>query len=245
MAWICAECKEAECGLVLQSDKKDNSTTTLTETTITPSTDNDTSADFLICDGSCHRIFHLPCAGLTKEPPTDDDWLCQDCLKTEHACAYCGEYGKDNVNVFPCQHDQCGLFFHEACLGFHHVDYTYSDDPSPVLSNNLENDQCTKCPTGSGSTEMANSMVGQNDKIFSDNDDEDEQDEESRIPIFTCHAHCCWTCTQKDMIQLEKDEKALVDQNQKADNKKKTKSSRKKKKKTSIFQTKGGRLYVS
>jgi hypothetical protein len=47
------------------------------------------------------------------------------------------------------------------------------------------------------------------------------------------------------MIQLEKDDKALVDQDQKADNKKKTKSSRKKKKKTSIFQTKGGRLYVS
>jgi hypothetical protein len=135
MAWICAECKEAECGLVLQSDKKDNSPTE-TETTITSSSDDDTSADFLICDGSCHRIFHLPCAGLTKEPPTDDDWLCQDCLKTEHACAYCGEYGKDNVNVFPCQHDQCGLFFHEACLRFHPTIVTMISAPNvlPVVA---------------------------------------------------------------------------------------------------------------
>ena len=92
---------------------------------------------------------------------------------------------------------------------------------------------------------MEDSMVGENDKIISDNDDEDEQDEESRMPIFTCHAHHCWTCTQKYMIQLEKDEKALVGQNQKAD-KKKTKSSRKKRKKIqSIFQPKMGRLYVS
>jgi len=143
--------------------------------------------------------------------------------------------------VFPCQHDRCGLFFHEACLRFHHVEYTYSNCASPVLIKKKDNDRINKSP--SRSTEMEDSMVGENDKIISDNDDEDEQDEESRIPIFTCHAHHCWTCTQKCMIQLEKDEKALVGQNQKADNKK-TKSSRKKRKKIqSIFQPKMGRLY--
>uniref|UniRef100_A0A7S4EMD7 PHD-type domain-containing protein n=1 Tax=Pseudo-nitzschia australis TaxID=44445 RepID=A0A7S4EMD7_9STRA len=51
MAWICAECKEAECGLVGADD----------------------SADLLLCDGPCHRIFHIPCAGLTAAPSTDDD----------------------------------------------------------------------------------------------------------------------------------------------------------------------------
>ena len=202
MAWICAECKEAECGLI----------------------DADDSADFLICDGPCHRIFHIPCAGLTKAPSSDDDWLCQDCSRKEHACAYCSEYGEDYVNVYPCQDDQCGLFFHEACLRLHHVDYTYSTDPSLVPRDNCNKDKITEST--------------------SDNDDEDEQDEESRIPVFTCHAHRCWTCTQKDMIQLEKDERAS-EQSDKT-NKKKNKSSRKKRKKnTSIFQCKPGRLYVS
>ena len=225
MAWICTECKEAECGLV----------------------DADDSADFLICDGPCHRIFHIPCAGLTKAPSTNDDWLCQDCSRKEHACAYCSEYGTDYVDVFPCQDDQCGLFFHEACLRLHHVDYTYSADPSHVVPhNNCNNDnKITKSTT----SETEDSIALQNEKLVSDDNDEDEQDEEYRIPLFTCHAHRCWTCTQKDMIQLEKDERLLEQQNQKGDKttkNKKGKSSRKKRKKnTSIFKCKPGRLYVS
>jgi len=199
MAWICAECKEAECGLVGADD----------------------SADFLICDGPCHRIFHIPCAGLTKAPSTDDDWLCQDCSRKEHACAYCSEYGEDFVNVFPCQDDQCGLFFHEACLRLQHVEYTYVTGPSRLSRNNPNNGKATETCS----------------------DEEDEQDEGFRIPVFTCHAHRCWTCTQKDMIELEKDERALEHQNNKTNNKKSKSSRKKRKKNTTIFQCKPGRLY--
>lgn len=196
MAWICAECKEAECGLVGADDE-------------------DVSGKFLICDGPCQRIFHIPCAGLTKAPAGDDDWLCQDCSRKEHACAYCSEYGQDYVDVFPCKDDSCGLFFHEACLRLHDVDYKYA--PSPISSSKEKE---------AGSD-------------HSSDDDEDEQDEGSKIPVFTCHAHQCWCCTQKDMIQLEKNERALQ---QKNNNKK---SRKKRKKNTSIFQSKPGRLYVS
>ena len=197
MAWICAECKEAECGLVGAEDN---------------------SGEFLICDGPCKRIFHIPCAGLTSAPSTDDDWLCQDCSRKEHACAYCSEYGEDFVDVFPCQDDQCGLFFHEACLRLHHVNYKYAPTPSGKDNNRRSDD-------------------------LSSDEDDDEQDEGSRIPVFTCHAHQCWTCTQKDMIQLEKNERALKQQQ---NSNKKGKASRKKRKKnTSIFQCKPGRLYVS
>lgn len=85
----------------------------------------------------------------------------------------------------------------------------------------------------------------ENEKVGDDNDDDYERDENSRIPIFTCNAHHCWTCSQEDMIQLEKDEKTIAEQNRRNGfNKKKT--SRKKRKKTqSIFDPKGGRLYVS
>lgn len=202
MAWICAECKEAECGLV----------------------GGNVSTDFLICDGPCQRIFHIPCAGLTRAPSTDDDWLCKDCSRKEHACAYCSEYGEDFVDVFPCQDGQCGLFFHEACLKLHHVEYTYASSPSR--------------PTGG--TPNKEKAVDEN---FSD--EEDEQDEGPRVPIFTCHAHRCWTCTQKGMIQLEKDERALEQQKNKSNTKKSKASRKKRKKNTSIFQCKPGRLYVS
>jgi len=196
MAWICAECKEAECVLVGAEG----------------------SADFLICDGSCHRIFHIPCAGLTEAPSTNDEWLCQDCSRKEHACAYCGEYGADYVNVFPCQEDKCGLFFCEACLRLHDIEYAYATSTASA-SNRRDTEQAME-------TEIEN--------------DENVEDEESRIPVFTCHGHRCWTCTQKDMIQIEKEERAA----ERTATKGKGKSSRKKGRKTaSIFQCKQGRLF--
>ncbi|KAL3931332.1 MAG: hypothetical protein SGARI_004236 [Bacillariaceae sp.] len=68
MSWICAECKEADCGLV----------TKLQGATTDP---HESAGDaFLICEGSCHRIFHVPCAGLSKVPDSDDPWLSCVCV---------------------------------------------------------------------------------------------------------------------------------------------------------------------
>ena len=63
MSWICAECKEAECGLVLHNNKKqkyDEGNSIPVGEGGTAVDDDDSSNDFLICDGPCHRIFHLP-----------------------------------------------------------------------------------------------------------------------------------------------------------------------------------------
>jgi hypothetical protein len=197
MSWICAECKEADCGLVMKQQDATRSSTS----------DQVSGDSFLICEGMCHRIFHVPCAGLAQIPDSDDEWLCKDCTRKEHACAFCSEYGQDNVDVFPCQDELCGLFFHEACLQTHHVDYNYH--------------QTSKSP--------------------STNDADLEQEEPPKIPSFRCPAHHCWTCTQKDMIQLEKEEEIARRQRNGA-----TKNTnRKKKKKQSIFQSKPGRLFVS
>jgi hypothetical protein len=199
MAWICAECKEAECGLVSTQSSEQK--------------DTDGEHSFLICDGPCRRIFHLPCAGLNQLPPSDEDWVCKDCLRKVHACAYCQLPGVDYVDVFPCQDDLCGLFFHEACLETHQVDYSYRKTPSAVVQDEKTN----------------------NDEYEGDGDDDEE--EITQIPTFTCPAHHCWTCTQKDMIQMEKDEEVR----ERRENSKK----KRKKKKQSIFQSKNGRLYVS
>lgn len=200
MSWICAECKEADCGLVTKQQPG------------TAGADDAPGDSFLICEGWCHRIFHVPCAGLSKVPDSDDAWLCKDCTKKEHACAFCSEYGVDNVDVFPCQDELCGLFFHEACLQTHHVDYNYQKT----------NENVVQSPAAA--------------------DDEDLEEEETpKIPLFTCPAHHCWTCTQKDMIRLEKEE-AIARRAKSGTSKK---NNNRKKKNKSIFQSKPGRLFVS
>ncbi|KAG7350663.1 SET methyltransferase domain containing protein [Nitzschia inconspicua] len=207
MTWICAECKEADCGLVTKQQ-------TLSDSNNGTDPSNQLSApedSFLICDGACHRIFHVPCAGLSQIPDTEEDWLCKDCTRKEHACAFCSQYGKDFVDVFPCQDEICGLFFHESCLQTHHVEYEY-DSNDETLST------------------TANST----------SEDEDLEEEVAKIPLFTCPAHQCWTCTQKDMIQLEKEEEAAQRSQSGSSSAKKNK---RKKKKQSIFQSKPGRLF--
>ena len=99
MAWICAECKEADY-------------------MVQPSL----GEEFLICDGNCHRIFHYPCAGLSELPKSDQDWVCKDCSNQQHQCAFCHEYGNDDEDVFLCPKPKCGLFFHESCLAMQNVE---------------------------------------------------------------------------------------------------------------------------
>jgi hypothetical protein len=96
--WICVECKEAECMLQTDAD------------------------ELLICEGPCARGFHFPCAGLSQLPEVHEPWICKDCSQRQHACSLCQEYGKDGEDVFKCQKDNCGLFFHEACLSMHQVE---------------------------------------------------------------------------------------------------------------------------
>jgi hypothetical protein len=213
MLWICAECKEADCVLVTKQQQMifvNNSNECSNNGDPTKFAPEES---FLICDGGCHRIFHVPCAGLAKVPETEDIWLCKDCTRKEHACAFCTEYGKDNIDVFQCQDSLCGLFFHESCLQTHRVDYIYDKDDGKVIS--------------------APPSVSEEDDI---------ETEVAKIPVFTCPAHQCWTCTQKDMIQLEKEEEAAERRTNGNNSSKKNKG---KKKKQSIFQSKAGRLFVS
>lgn len=225
MAWICAACKEAECGLVLDknapnkdSDKgKDEKKDGGAQDNNVPVADE----AFVFCDGPCGRIFHLPCAGLGGVPEADQ-WLCKDCTQQRHACAYCAEYGRDGIDVFPCSRVEgaaCGLFFHEACLQANGVEYKYAATVADAKQ------QQQKVTTSKASA-----------------NEEDEDDAQQRIPVFTCPAHNCWTCTQNDIIQLEREEEAEERKNRKSASKKREKQTKKKK---SCFQCKPtARLFV-
>jgi len=95
--WICTECNEAEC-------------------------DANPEADLLLCEGGCHRPFHYTCANLSSMPPSDEKWVCEDCQKGRHRCVLCEEYGTDNEEVYCCNKEDCGLFFHESCLSMQNVE---------------------------------------------------------------------------------------------------------------------------
>ncbi|KAE9128742.1 Chromodomain-helicase-DNA-binding protein 9 [Phytophthora fragariae] len=53
----------------------------------------------LLCDGPCHRSFHLECVGM-KDEPNDEQWLCPDCAEGRHMCLI----------------SKCGRFYHKGCL---------------------------------------------------------------------------------------------------------------------------------
>jgi hypothetical protein len=200
MAWICAECKEAECMMQPDADQ------------------------FLLCDGQCHRVFHYPCAGLAELPQSDDDWICKDCSQQQHECAFCHEYGADNVDVFPCRKGKCGLFFHESCLAMYNVEVTI------VKSNGDDMNTGTTTSTGtctSTSTSTTNA-------------------EATTVPVFTCPAHTCWTCTQKDAKKKELDDANANAPTTTPAVKTPKKKRSKKKKQPSIYQCKTeNRLFVS
>jgi len=150
----------------------------------------------LICEGSCRRLFHYPCAGLSKPPAEEESYICQDCRKGSHVCALCQNYGTDNEDVFPCCATKCGLYYHEACLQLRDVEIRLVPTVIP--------------PSTSSSSSSSLSSTGP----------DDGNDETKSVPHsdavgthwlrreFKCPAHCCWTCTQKDLVEKERKETA-------------------------------------
>ncbi|TMW60638.1 hypothetical protein Poli38472_000680 [Pythium oligandrum] len=74
----------------------------------------------LLCDGPCHRSFHLECVGMNEEPD-DERWLCPDCAAGRHMCLICKQVGEMGVEfgVIQCSVAKCGRFYHKGCLAKH------------------------------------------------------------------------------------------------------------------------------
>jgi len=155
--WICCECKEAECMMKPEADQ------------------------LLICEGTCRRLFHYPCAGLAELPAEDVPYICSDCTSQRHPCAICQEYGHDDEDVFVCSKDECGLFFHEHCLVMQNVEVQVNQEEEAKIVAEQRDEIPAK---GSASRKAAKRH-------------------------FVCPAHWCWTCSQRDEqekeIQAEKE----------------------------------------
>jgi hypothetical protein len=207
--WICVECKEAEC--MMEPD----------------------ATELLICDGVCRRVFHYPCAGLSRLPPENVPFLCPDCIHRKHMCSLCSNYGHDNDDVYKCSRSNCGLFFHEACLAMINVDFT-------IVTRNMKHEHEDQ----SNQNHNADSVVGNDDNdddeiddidgALSDKDTTQRQASERR---FVCPAHSCWTCTQTDLKERHQEVDDLVDDNNRKSGRGRKKST-KRKKNVGVFEAK-------
>ena len=148
----------------------------------------------LICEGSCRRLFHYPCAGLAKPPAEEEAYICQDCRNKRHLCSLCQIYGTDYEDVFPCCASKCGLFFHEGCLLMREVEVKLV----PIASNG--------------------------DARPSDEHDDEGKLASTFRREFRCPAHYCWTCCQKDLVEKEKKQAAELRSAEKKKGRRKSKS---------------------
>mmetsp|Transcript_40031 Transcript_40031/g.93976 ORF Transcript_40031/g.93976 Transcript_40031/m.93976 type:complete len:1523 (-) Transcript_40031:210-4778(-) len=114
--WICTECGESECHV-------------------------DPNSPLLLCEGPCNRPYHYPCAGLSFVPPEEEPFICDECQKQDWRCVVCGERGGgDRGEVFKCQRSDCGLFYHESCLGLYDVEVEWEEqeEEEPVVEESAQ-----------------------------------------------------------------------------------------------------------
>jgi hypothetical protein len=153
--WICTECNEAEC---LENPE----------------------ADLILCEGKCNRPFHYPCANLPHVPSSEEEWICEDCEKGSHQCAICQQYGADDEDVYCCDKQDCGLFFHESCLSMQNVEVQ-------VIETKI-----------SSAVEQEDEEGLEVDPVIMSK------------PRFICPAHSCWTCTEDYVPPEEDDDETPV-----------------------------------
>ena len=122
-SWICCECREAEC--MMRSD----------------------ADELLICEGTCRRLFHFPCAGLDRLPGADEQYICKDCLAGSFPCAFCQSYGKGGSEVFRCSYKNCGLFYHPNCLVMRDVPFKVTEEKSTNNNDSADDDVSPEEPT--------------------------------------------------------------------------------------------------
>jgi hypothetical protein len=139
--WICTECNEAEC---LENPE----------------------AELILCEGKCNRPFHYDCANLSHVPSSEEEWICEDCQKGCHQCAICHQYGADDEDVYICDKEGCGLFFHESCLRMQNVEVQVIETK---ISSAVEQEE-------EEGLDVAPAIM-------------------TKLR-FICPAHSCWTCTE-------------------------------------------------
>lgn len=171
--WICSECKEAECLMKPEANV------------------------LLICEGPCRRLFHYPCVGLSEVPPQDLPYVCPDCTAGRRRCAYCQDYGVDNVDIWACGRKSCGLFYHEACLAMQNVDVIQQEIPVVQQANSETENEDEDTTNAAAANDGEVNSIGATPTTTATTTT-------TTMLSFVCPAHSCWTCTQTSLKEQEK-----------------------------------------
>lgn len=211
-----------------------------------------TTSAFFIGDNPTKRTAPKPKADKKKdtEAEFESDWICSECKEAECLMK------ADAEQLLVCE-GPCRRLFHYPCAGLPALppedeDYTCSDCIKgrhacaicqQYGEDNLEVFHCSKPQCGlffhESCLAMQNVEVQQSATMNEDNDESGESKGPTAPPRFTCPAHCCWTCTQKDLKKQEQDAEKVTDPTQK-----KTKKKKKASKRNSAFESKTERRLI-
>ncbi|EDM00113.1 similar to Wolf-Hirschhorn syndrome candidate 1 protein isoform 3 (predicted) [Rattus norvegicus] len=114
------------------------------------------TGSLLLCEGPCCGAFHLACLGLSQRP--EGRFTCTECASGIHSCFVCKE---SKMEVKRCMVNQCGKFYHEACVkkypltvfesrGFrcplHSCMSCHASNPSNPRPSKGKMMRCVRCP---------------------------------------------------------------------------------------------------
>uniref|UniRef100_A0A4W5KK94 Nuclear receptor binding SET domain protein 2 n=1 Tax=Hucho hucho TaxID=62062 RepID=A0A4W5KK94_9TELE len=116
--------------------------------------------DVVPCEGQCCGSFHTSCLGSTLKP--QDKLLCPDCTSGVHQCFSCK---LSEGEVHRCNVQNCGMFYHEACVrnntltvfdnkGFHCPLHTCVSCYSKPKATKGKLMRCLRCPVAYHTGEM-------------------------------------------------------------------------------------------
>lgn len=120
------------------------------------------AGDLVICDGPCHRQFHvrrsvqeLPsphCPGVCiPEGNSSDSWHCPDCTTSRAKCFQCGLLGRMHSEVRKCLATYCVCWYCRRCFPLEKSTCALHSCHAcdlPFSSESLEDAvQCLRCPS--------------------------------------------------------------------------------------------------
>lgn len=180
----------------------------------------------------------------------DMEWICGECKEADCMMV-------PSASEFLICDGKCHRVFHYPCAGFSQL--PEGDDEWICKDCSAEKHQCAVCHEYGQDDEDV--FLCRHDKcglffhescldlldvevtrraVNKTTSDFDDAEDETTVPVFTCPAHNCWTCTQKDMLEKEKEQELAKLKDGGARKKKR------KKKTKSVFQVKPEKiLYVS
>ena len=161
-------------------------------------------SDLILCDGPCLRSWHLGCMDCIDSSGFPDEWMCEDCERGQHKCSYCGDFGRDDIDLYKCMDKKCGIYYHYNCLTQLDAEYLILKEPSGVMEDIpcLYNDTKEQVSMKQLQFQARSFREGSRqyvkiEKMIHSLKKDEEMIEKAKYAcklVYKCPAHFCQTC---------------------------------------------------